>query len=68
MMRYRSFETERPDYQPMEFWTSGEDETEDIADWLRTQSQPNEGWTETQGYTAEVVDFPTADGPSGTEG
>jgi DNA-directed RNA polymerase subunit beta' len=67
MMRYRSFDTSAPDYQPMEFWTSSEDEAgEDIADWLRTQSQGQESWTETQGYTAEVVDFPTAE--SGTEG
>jgi DNA-directed RNA polymerase subunit beta' len=67
MMRYRSFDTDAPDYQPMEFWTSSEDEGEaDIADWLRTQSQQGEGWTETQGYTAEVVDFPTtADGTTG---
>ena len=65
-MRYRSFDTSAPDYQPMEFWTSSEDEAgEDIADWLRTQSQGQESWTETQGYTAEVVDFPTADGTEG---
>ncbi|MEA3019035.1 MAG: DNA-directed polymerase subunit beta, partial [Actinomycetota bacterium] len=61
MMRYRSFDTEAPDYQPMEFWTSSEDDGEDIADWLKTQSQ-GESWSE-GGYTAEVVDFPT-----GTEG
>jgi DNA-directed RNA polymerase subunit beta' len=70
MMQYRSFDTDAPDYQPMEFWTSSEDETEDIADWLRTQSQQSDGgWTgdSNTGYTAEVVDFPTADG-TGSEG
>jgi DNA-directed RNA polymerase subunit beta' len=70
MMQYRSFDTDAPDYQPMEFWTSSDDEGEDIADWLRTQSQQSDGgWNQdgNAGYTAVVVDFPTADG-TGSEG
>jgi DNA-directed RNA polymerase subunit beta' len=67
MMNYRSFDVEAPDYQPMEFWTSSDEEGEDIADWLRTQSAGQEGqsWSSDGGYTAEVVDFPTASGDDG---
>src|SRR4051812_21134818 len=66
VMQYRTFDVEAPDSQPMEFWTSGE-EGEDIADWLRTQSQTSGdggSWSsDGNGFTAEVVDFPTtADG------
>ncbi|MDQ3147412.1 MAG: hypothetical protein M3R01_10865, partial [Actinomycetota bacterium] len=33
MDRYRAFEVEAPDYEPMEFWTS-EEEGDDPAAWL----------------------------------
>ncbi|HVM54809.1 MAG TPA: DNA-directed RNA polymerase subunit beta', partial [Acidimicrobiales bacterium] len=68
MMRYRTFETEAPDYQPMEFWTSAEEEGEDIADWLRSQAQgQDQTWSSDDTFgdgqaAGEVVDFPAASG------
>jgi DNA-directed RNA polymerase subunit beta' len=38
MDRYRSFDVAAPDYEPMQFWTSEEDEGDgDLAAWLATQ-------------------------------
>src|SRR5690606_32357641 len=51
MTKYRNFDVTAPDYEPMQFWTS-EDDTDDVAGWLASQS-PVEGG-------AEVVDFPGA--------
>ncbi|HUF31766.1 MAG TPA: DNA-directed RNA polymerase subunit beta', partial [Acidimicrobiales bacterium] len=38
MDRYRQFTVDAPDYEPMQFWTSEDDETDgDLAAWLATQ-------------------------------
>jgi DNA-directed RNA polymerase subunit beta' len=50
MGRYRSFEVEAPDYEPMQFWTS-EDEGEDPAAWLASLG------AETSGTDTQVTDL-----------
>jgi DNA-directed RNA polymerase subunit beta' len=50
MTKYRNFDVDAPDYEPMQFWTSEED-TGDVTEWLASQSAQDS-------YTAEVVDFP----------
>ena len=59
MGRYRSFDVVAPDYEPMQFWSSGDDD-EDLAAWLATQGSGDGGGGGGGGYTAEVVDFPGA--------
>ena len=51
---YREIETRAPDYQPMEFYSSGEEEDEGLADWLaeRSEAVSDDGG-------AEVIDLPT---------
>ena len=46
-----TIETEAPDYQPMEYYSSG-DEEQDLAEWLAGRSDAVAG--------AEVIDLPTA--------
>ena len=47
--QYREIETQAPDYQPMEYYSSG-DEEEGLADWLAERSEA----------VADVIDLPTA--------
>ncbi len=47
--QYREIETSAPDYQPMEYYSSG-DEEEGLADWLAERSEA----------VADVIDLPTA--------
>jgi DNA-directed RNA polymerase subunit beta' len=53
---YREIAVEAPDYQPMEFYSTA-DEEQDLAEWLRGQSAPVAAPVE----TAEVVDLPRAE-------
>ncbi|MBW8825878.1 MAG: DNA-directed RNA polymerase subunit beta' [Acidobacteria bacterium] len=60
MGRYRSFEVQAPDYEPMQFWSSGDDEEADLAAWLATQSDTTGTYSSDNNETfAEVVEFPT---------
>jgi DNA-directed RNA polymerase subunit beta' len=56
MNRYREFEIEAPDYEPMQFWSSEDDTEGDLAAWLATQGDAAEA--PANGY-AEVVEFPS---------
>ncbi len=51
LAQYREIETSAPDYQPMEYYSSG-DEEHDLADWLAGRSEAV--------AVAEVIDLPTA--------
>jgi DNA-directed RNA polymerase subunit beta' len=63
MGRYRNFEVDAPDYEPMQFWSSGDDEDEgDLSAWLASRSDGGPGGYSTDGSTAEfadVVELPT---------
>ncbi|HEY2331095.1 MAG TPA: DNA-directed RNA polymerase subunit beta', partial [Acidimicrobiales bacterium] len=56
MNRYREFEIEAPDYEPMQFWSSEDDTEGDLAAWLATQGDA--AAAPANGY-AEVVEFPS---------
>ncbi|MCB1016062.1 MAG: hypothetical protein KDB10_13235, partial [Acidimicrobiales bacterium] len=51
---YREVETQAPEYQPMEYYSSA-DEEEGLADWLAERSEAVSG----DGEGAEVIDLPT---------
>jgi DNA-directed RNA polymerase subunit beta' len=57
MNRYREFDVEAPDYEPMQFWSSEDDSEGDLAAWLATQGDAPVP-TPAAGY-AEVVEFPS---------
>ncbi len=50
MTQYRNIRTDAPEYEPMEYYTSG-DEEQDLADWLAGRSANAEG--------AEVIAYPS---------
>jgi hypothetical protein len=50
MMRYRNLQTVAPDYQPMEFWTSEEEQSP--AEWLASLGPSGDG-------NGDVVQLPT---------
>jgi hypothetical protein len=52
---YRDIETHAPDYQPMEFWSSEDEQTP--AEWLAGLQGTAEGDGDGR-VAAEVVDFP----------
>ncbi|MGE3835534.1 MAG: DNA-directed RNA polymerase subunit beta', partial [Acidimicrobiia bacterium] len=54
MNRYREFEVEAPDYEPMQFWSSEDDSEGDLAAWLATQ-----GEAPAADGNALVVEFPS---------
>src|SRR5206468_87850 len=58
MGRYRSFDVQAPDYEPMQFWSSGDDEEADLAAWLATQSDTTGTYSSDNEGFAEVVEFP----------
>ncbi len=58
MANYRDIATFAPDYQPMEFYSSA-DEEQDIAEWLAGRSDGA-----TVGAEAQVIDLPTGDAVS----
>jgi DNA-directed RNA polymerase subunit beta' len=67
MEEYRDVQTEAPDYQPMEFWSSDREE-QGLAEWLaagyEATSDGNGG-----GDVADVIDLPAGDGaPAGAAG
>ena len=51
MPQYRNIATVAPDYEPMEYYTSG-DEEQDLADWLAGR---------TADVGAEVIAYPSTD-------
>ena len=54
MNRYRDIETQAPDYEPMGFWSS--DEEQDAAQWLANLAGDGNGQVSGDG---EVVEFPS---------
>ena len=58
MAKYRDIATFAPDYQPMEFYSSA-DEEQDIAEWLAGRSEGA-----VVGAEAQVIDLPTGDAVS----
>ncbi len=38
MLRYRDIELEAPDYEPMQGWSSDDESTEDLSEWLARRS------------------------------
>jgi DNA-directed RNA polymerase subunit beta' len=54
---YKDIQTDAPDYQPMDYWSSESDD-EDMAQWLAQGYQQ----TEAGAQPAEVVALPTAEG------
>jgi DNA-directed RNA polymerase subunit beta' len=58
MANYRDISTFAPDYQPMEFYSSA-DEEQDIAEWLAGRSDEA-----AVGAEAQVIDLPTGDAVS----
>ncbi len=58
MANYREIATSAPDYQPMQFYSSA-DEEQDIAEWLAGRSEPPVGAVEGQ-----VIDLPGSDAAS----
>ena len=55
MLRYRNFDVTAPDYEPMQFWTSEEDDGgQDLAAWLATQGP------DANAPVADVVALPGA--------
>ncbi len=58
MANYRDISTFAPDYQPMEFYSSA-DEEQDIAEWLAGRSDGA-----AVGAEAQVIDLPTGDAVS----
>ena len=62
---YRRVETHAPDYKPMDFYSSV-DEEQDLAEWLATQ--PDQGEDAFAGaYEADVIDLASAIGASGDD-
>jgi DNA-directed RNA polymerase subunit beta' len=57
---YRRVATHAPDYKPMDFYSSA-DEEQDLAEWLAGQVGPGEGAYE-GAYEADVIDLATAIG------
>jgi DNA-directed RNA polymerase subunit beta' len=57
LARYRDIETHAPDYTPMAFYSS-DDEEQDLAEWLATG-------TDLGGADADVIDLPAGDGAAG---
>jgi DNA-directed RNA polymerase subunit beta' len=51
MPQYRNIRTDAPEYEPMEYYTSGDEES-DLADWLAGRSANAEG--------ADVIAYPSA--------
>ena len=63
--QYRRVETHAPDYKPMDFYSSV-DEEQDLAEWLATQ--PDQGEDAFAGaYEADVIDLASAIGASGDD-
>jgi DNA-directed RNA polymerase subunit beta' len=61
MEDYRKIGTSAPEYQPMEYWTS-EQEDQGIAEWLGANYDASAGG---DGDLAAVVGLPTPDQPTG---
>jgi DNA-directed RNA polymerase subunit beta' len=55
---YRNIATHAPDYTPMEFYSSADEEEQELADWL---AKGGDGNGEVGGAIADVVDLPTGD-------
>ena len=55
---YRDIATYAPDYTPMEFYSSADEEEQELADWL---AQSGDGDGEVTADVADVVDLPTGD-------
>ncbi len=51
MPEYRNIRTNAPDYEPMEYYTTG-DEDQDLAEWLAGRSGPSGG--------GDVIAYPTS--------
>lgn len=65
MEEYRRVDTHAPDYKPMDFYSSV-DEEQDLAEWLATQ--PGQGEDTFAGaYEADVIDLAGAVGAPGSE-
>jgi len=65
MEDYRRVETHAPDYKPMDFYSSV-DEEQDLAEWLATQ--PDQGEDAFAGaYEADVIDLASAIGAPGDD-
>ena len=65
MEEYRRVDTHAPDYKPMDFYSSV-DEEQDLAEWLATQ--PGQGEDTFAGaYEADVIDLAGAVGTPGSE-
>ena len=65
MEEYRRVDTHAPDYKPMDFYSSV-DEEQDLAEWLATQ--PGQGEDTFAGaYEADVIDLAGAVGAPGNE-
>ena len=63
--RYRRVATHAPDYKPMDFYSSA-DEEQDLADWLAGQAATGD---EFEGaYEADVIDLATSIGPADAAG
>ncbi|MGK2947623.1 MAG: DNA-directed RNA polymerase subunit beta', partial [Acidimicrobiales bacterium] len=60
---YKDIETSAPDYQPMDFWSSEDDDEQDIAQWLGQSYED----TAVGSQEAEVVDLPAAEATSDGE-
>jgi len=61
MATYRDIATSAPDYQPMEFYSSA-DEEQDLAEWLAGRSDLVAG---ADAADAQVIDLPTSGGAAG---
>ena len=51
MNEYRNIRTEAPDFEPMEYYSSSDEDDQDISDWLAGRSEPG----------ADVITMPSSD-------
>ena len=64
MEEYRDISTSAPEYQPMEYWTS-EQEDQGIAEWLGANYDANATGAPGDGDLAAVVGLPSSEQAGG---
>ncbi|MBW3614848.1 MAG: DNA-directed RNA polymerase subunit beta' [Actinobacteria bacterium] len=55
MLRYRDIELDAPDYQPMQGWSSDDDSTEDLSEWLARRSSTEADAAQQLAWLASTV-------------